>query len=153
MAAKTYSPCPECRKLNRIEVQGSTPADMEPVCGSCKKPLPIHNGVNELNASELMTLVEKSPIPVVADFWAPWCQPCKVFAPIFQNVAQTMAHEVVFAKVNIDANPLASGTYGIRAVPTLILFRGGFERARQPTVLPQPDFVQWLRTAGVSQAA
>src|SRR4051812_19303317 len=101
MALLTYSPCPECRKLNRLDIQAMRPEGMEAICGTCKKELPIHHGVNELTASGLMTLVEKSPIPVVADFWAPTCQPCRVFAPIIEQVAQNMANEFAFAKINI----------------------------------------------------
>jgi thioredoxin 2 len=146
----TYSPCPDCRKLNRLAPQA---AGKQPVCGQCKRALPMRGWVNELGPSELMLLVEKSPLPVVADFWAPWCAPCRSFAPVFEQAAGAMAGHVVFAKVDTQAYPLASQSFGIRGVPTLIVFRGGLERARQSGAMPLPRFLEWLRGTGVAAAA
>src|SRR3954462_6745721 len=131
MAATTISPCPECRKLNRVPIaEPGAGAHRRPICGSCKTELPLHGAVNELSASGLMALVQSSPLPIVADFWAPWCQPCKVFAPIFEQTASSLGGEFVFVKVDTQSQPLAGDTYGIRGIPTLIVFREGFEGAR-----------------------
>jgi len=142
MDKTAYSICIQCRKLNKV---GMTRALLQkPICGSCKAELPISHGVNTLGASDLMKLIDHSPIPVVVDFWATWCQPCKMFAPVFQQAAETLSGEFTFAKVDTEAHPLASTTYGIRGIPTLILFQNGFERARQSGMMPYPQFVQWL---------
>jgi thioredoxin 2 len=154
MPLTTYSPCEQCRRLNRVPLQPAPDAQKRaPICGQCKAALPLHGAVNELSASALMALVEKSPIAVVADFWAPWCQPCKVFTPVFEQAAIAMAGEVVFAKINTQAYPLASSTYGVRGIPTLIVFRHGFERERLAGALPLPQFTEWLRQSLQSKAA
>jgi thioredoxin 2 len=144
----TFSPCTECRSVNRVALGGHE--HQKPVCGNCRAALPIHGAVNELSASGLQALIDKSPIPVVADFWAPWCGPCRAFAPVFESVAVQMAGEVVFAKVNAEENPLAAQTYGIRGIPTLIFFQSGFERARQSGALNAEVLTHWLRSRTAS---
>lgn len=138
----TYVPCAACGKLNRVS-WGESSAK-EPICGSCKSSLPLHFGVAEVNEAGLATLVRKSPLPVVCDFWAPWCGPCKAFAPTYQQAAARQHSRFTFAKLNTEQHAHASGAYSIRGIPTLILFSGGIEKARLSGALPLEDFISWL---------
>jgi thioredoxin 2 len=141
---QTLSVCNSCRQVNRVSLDqgGKTP-----VCGRCREELSLERGVTQVSASALLSLVEKSPMPVITDFWAPWCGPCKSFAPVFSQAAASLAGKVVFAKLDTQTHPLASTTYGIRSIPTLILFNGGFERARLNGAVPLPQLLDWIRQA------
>ena len=139
----TYSPCTRCGKINRVAI--SRAAGKKPVCGSCKSELPLHGAVNELGQGDLLALLQKAPVPVVADFWAPWCGPCLSFAPTFERVAGELGGEVIFVKVNTEANRFAGETYGFRSIPTLIFFRNGLEVGRQAGALPAEMLTQWLK--------
>ncbi len=136
-----FAPCQSCGKLNRIPANASSAK--EPICGSCKASLPLHFGVSEVNGSGLETLVNKSPLPVICDFWAPWCGPCKAFAPTFQQAAQRLTGKVSFAKLNTEQHPHPGAMYSIRSIPTLVLFRHGVEKARLSGALPLQDFLAW----------
>lgn len=138
----TYSVCLHCEQVNRVPLDGA--ANRTPVCGQCKRELPIHDGVNEVSASALSALVQKSPLPVVTDFWAPWCQPCRVFAPIFSRGARELAGRAVFAKIDTQAHPKAGEHYQVRGIPTLIVFEQGRERTRQSGAMPWEAFSRWV---------
>ncbi len=141
----TYTVCEECRKVNRVEV--SPTSGKAPVCGHCQAILPVKNGISEVSATGLKELVAKSPIPVVADFWASWCGPCRSFAPTFQSAAQRHGGVFVFVKVDTQANPLAGDLYSIRGIPTVLMFKSGMEINRQSGAMPAPMFDQWLEAA------
>jgi thioredoxin 2 len=141
----TYAPCSSCGKLNRVAWEES--ASKEPICGSCKTRLPVHFGVAEVSGSGLRTLVQKSPLPVVTDFWAPWCGPCKMFAPTFQQAARRLSSSATFAKLNTEQHADAGATYSIRSIPTLMVFKGGLEKARVSGALPLEDLLDWIQKA------
>jgi thioredoxin 2 len=140
--AVTYSPCSKCNKLNRVRLEESSAK--EPICGSCRASLPLHFGITELNTAGLATLSQKSPLPVICDFWAPWCGPCKAFAPSFQEAALRFSGRIVFAKINTEQYEEASHAHKIKSIPTLILFQGGMEKKRLSGALPLEAFVSWL---------
>ncbi len=142
--ATTYSPCPQCDKLNRVPIDGAS--GKIPVCGSCRQELKLDGAVSEVNGAGLQALIRKCPLPVVVDFWAPWCGPCRVFAPTFSKVAMDMAGEVVFVKLNTEEHQLAAGAYGIRSIPTLALFKNGIEKDRQSGAMTQDLFTRWVRS-------
>jgi thioredoxin 2 len=119
-------------------------ASKEPICGACKTRLPVHFGVAEVSGTGLKTLAAKSPIPVVCDFWAAWCGPCKGFAPVYQQAAKQLAGRATFAKLNTEQHALASDAYSIRSIPTLLVFRNGLEKARISGALSLEDFLLWL---------
>lgn len=138
----TFVPCASCGKLNRVP--WGEGAAKEPICGSCRSSLPLHFGVAEVSPSGLAKLVVKSPVPVVCDFWAPWCGPCKAFAPTYQQAAQRLHSRFTFAKLNTEQHAQASATYSVRGIPTLVVFSSGAEKARISGALPLEDFVGWL---------
>ena len=144
MDATTYTACNKCNQVNRVPAFSAE--GKKPVCGKCKVELSMHDGLSDLTASALAALLQKSKLPVVVDFWATWCQPCKVFAPAFKYAAKVLAGQVVFVKVDTDANAVVGAQYRIRGVPTTIIFVDGVEKERQAGAAPPETFVQWLQT-------
>jgi thioredoxin 2 len=140
----TYVPCPSCGALNRVDVARSL--EQQAACSRCKSPLPIHDAVVEADAAGLAAEIAHSPLPVVVDFWAPWCAPCRAFAPVFVRTANEVAGKAVFAKLDTQAHPEAGARYRIQAIPTLVIWRGGEEVARRSGALQQPAFLAWLQS-------
>lgn len=147
---KTFVACLNCHVVNRVPLEKT---NQHPTCGKCKNALPIHGSLIEQDAAGLEALVKASDKPIVVDFWAPWCGPCLSFAPTYEKVADQEKSNFVFAKVDTERNPQASQAYGIRGIPTLIVFDKGKEKARISGALPGPQFLQWLKQAGVANAA
>ncbi len=98
--------------------------------------------INEVNDSNFEEVVLKSEKPVVVDFWAPWCQPCRVIAPIIEELANEYDGKVVFAKLNTDDNMQTTMRFGIRGIPTLLIFKNGREAARIVGARPKPQLKQ-----------
>lgn len=138
--AQTYAVCEKCGKTNRVNVN----EDKEAVCGSCKAQLPMHGYIVEGSDKTLQKLIANSPLPVVVDIWAPWCSPCRSFAPTFENSSTQHAGKVVFVKLNSDDNQKSAAQLGIRGIPTVLVFKDGNEIARQSGAIPREQFNQWL---------
>lgn len=135
--------CPKCEKLNRVASERALTSTA--ICGSCKTDLPLHDGVQDLNSATLDKLVLKSDRPVVVDFWAEWCGPCKAFAPSFKAAAGEMGTKLIFAKLNTEKFPDASQRFAIRGIPTLIVFKDGKEVDRQSGAMPLPMLKEYLQ--------
>ncbi len=141
MSDSLHIVCPHCHAVNRLP---GVRLGQNPACGQCHRPLFEAHPV-ELNQASFAKHVERSDIPVLVDFWAPWCGPCKMMAPQFAQAAQVLEPQVRLAKVNTEAEQGLGAQYGIRSIPTLALFRGGREVARQAGAMGAQDVVRWVR--------
>jgi len=133
--------CPHCHAINRLPTARLGQA---PSCGQCHRPVFDAHPV-ELTQATFAKHLSRNDIPVLVDFWAPWCGPCKMMAPQFAQAAQLLEPQVRLAKVNTEAEQGLGAQYAIRSIPTLALFRGGREIARQPGAMGAQDIVRWVR--------
>lgn len=138
--SSTYAVCNSCKRINRVPLDSGK----APICGACKSELALHGAIFDGGDSTLPTLIKKSPIPVIVDVWAPWCGPCRMFAPTFEEFSGKYAGRVVFVKLNSDENQMSSSALGIRGIPTVLVFKNGNEVARQSGVIPREQFGAWL---------
>jgi thioredoxin 2 len=126
--------CPFCRTLNRVDL--ARVAD-RPKCGECARPILLDRPV-QLSDVEFERVVADAEVPVLVDFHADWCGPCKVMAPLLDDVARERAGRVLVAKLDTDRNPTTASRFSITGIPTLIAFRDGREIAREVGALPRP---------------
>jgi thioredoxin 2 len=135
--------CPQCHAVVRVP---SDRSDQHPKCPRCKSELLTGTTVS-LDKDSFATYVQRTSLPVLVDFWAPWCGPCRMMAPVLERAGYDRASTLQVAKVNTDEQQELAGLFNIRSIPTLILFRGGREVARQSGALDGGTLARWLDSA------
>ncbi len=137
--------CPTCAAINRVP--DSRLAD-NPNCGKCHNPLLPGKPV-DLNGASFDAFITHSGLPVVVDFWASWCGPCKMMAPVFAQTASELATRARFTKVDTETEQQLAARYNIRSIPTLAIFKNGQEIARQAGAMDAANLKRWLAAQGV----
>ncbi|HEB81564.1 MAG TPA: thioredoxin TrxC [Gammaproteobacteria bacterium] len=141
MSETKHIVCPHCAAINRIPAEKLTAG---PACGKCHKALFTGKPV-KLDSDNFQKNISRNDIPVVVDFWAPWCGPCKMMAPAFDQAAAELEPYVRLAKLNTEDEQQIAGQFGIRSIPTLAIFKNGREVARQAGAMGAADIKNWVK--------
>ena len=136
--------CPSCGAINRA-LEAKLVAGAHPNCGSCHKPLFSGEPHEIASPADLDRHIVNDQIPIVVDFWAEWCGPCRMMAPHFARAAKQLEPRVRLLKVDTDEHQILAGRYRIRGVPTLILFHGGREVARHSGMIEANSLERWMK--------
>ena len=145
---KATVPCPFCGKMNRVDL---TRAADRPKCGECGKPLLMDRPLRATDGT-LDRIVAASDVPILVDFYADWCGPCKVMAPVLDEIARSWMGRALVLKLDTDANPATAARFNITGIPTLIVFRNGREAQRQVGGVPRAALESMLSTPPASSA-
>ena len=146
MSASLHLVCPHCQTTVRVPAEK---LKQGPRCGQCHQAIFDGNPV-ELTAATFAKQLERNDIPVLVDFWAPWCGPCRMMAPQFKQAAEQLEPRIRFAKINTEAEQALGARFNIRSIPTMKLFLHGKEVASQSGAMSVQDIVRWVNTVAPS---
>ena len=146
MSEKQIIRCSSCGASNRVDPERIAQGN-EAVCARCKRPLPVSSKPVTVTDATFAPEVERSTLPVLLDLWAPWCGPCRMIAPVLEELAAEMAGRVRIAKLNIDENQATAARFNVRSIPTLLILKSGREVDRLIGVLPKPEIARRLERA------
>lgn len=133
--------CPECGGINRVPENRSASSAK---CGKCKQPL-FQSKPYNASSDVFLRQLQKNDIPVVVDFWASWCGPCKMMAPMFEQAAAQLEPDVRLLKVNTETEQSIAAQYNIRSIPTMIIYRHGKELARTSGAMDSNQIISWVK--------
>jgi len=136
--------CIFCEKLNRVDL--AKLGEAMPKCGECARPILLDRPVR-VTDEEFDRVIADAEVPVIVDFYADWCGPCKMMAPLFDDLAREQMGKVLVAKLDTDRNQRTTQAFGVRGIPTLIVFRGGREVARQVGAVPKQALAELVKRA------
>jgi thioredoxin 2 len=136
--------CPACGTGNRVPA-AKIARGLAPICGRCKQRLPVSSAPLTVTDETFTSEVERSPLPVLVDAWAPWCGPCRMIAPVIDELATELAGRLRVAKLNVDENPVIASRFDLRSIPTLLVIHGGREVDRIIGVQPKADIRRRLQ--------
>lgn len=137
----TLAACKNCHAINRIQTEKAGTA----VCGNCKSAIPFHGLVSDANTADFQKIIKASDKPVIVDFWASWCGPCKMYGPEFEK-ASLQNEQAVFIKINTETEQQLSAGLGIKGIPCTLIFKDGKEIKRQAGAMDAGGVTQLLRS-------
>jgi len=140
--SKTHLVCPNCNATNLLPDER---LQDDPRCGKCKEQIFSAHPV-ELSGSNFERHISRNDIPVLVDFWAPWCGPCLAMAPAFEEAASKLEPSIRLAKLNTEEEQVIGARFGIRSIPTMVLFHKGEEIARQSGAMMAGDIIRWVQS-------
>ena len=142
--------CCSCGATNRVPPE-RLQQGLQPVCGRCKAPLSVSDSfANEplsVTDATFLAEVERSPLPILLDMWAPWCGPCRMIGQVLEDLAKEMAGQVRVAKLNVDENPATAARFNVQSIPTLLVLKGGREIDRIIGVQPKSEIARRVKRA------